>query len=203
MVDRFSQETQTPQRFGTNFWILFHILHFRCLHLNHVDHTQKCPMVQINTLSVNREMWNVFILGLKCSFVESIIVYSIFTSYSNLTYKHYQPIKIIIQIKCILLLSLSTTKRKEKTKTNVEHVTLVSNTIGCEKRPEKWAVVWDYITDSFSWSGDRRWPDFLHQDIKVHLPVSRRYKTLYLKMLIPIPEDIINSHVKNRTTEKE
>lgn len=42
------------------YLILFHILHFRCLLLNHIYHKQKCPMIQINTLLVNRETWNVF-----------------------------------------------------------------------------------------------------------------------------------------------
>lgn len=43
----------------------------------------------------------------------------------------------------------------------------------------------------------------LHQNIKELISISRIYKTVDLKMLILIPEDIINSQVKNIATEKE
>lgn len=64
-------------------------------------------------------------------------------------------------------------------------------------------AVEDYITVSFLNQVIRADPmtRFLHQDIKELLPISRIYKTVYLKMLISIPED--NSHVENTTTEKE
>lgn len=92
----YSKKTKNEQElesFGTNLRFLFHILHFRCLHLNHIYHKQKkCPMVQINTLSVNSEC-GMFLYFVFICRIHICIQYTYF--FFKGTYKQYQQMKII------------------------------------------------------------------------------------------------------------
>lgn len=91
-LDHGTKREREMAHFGTNLRFLFHLLHFRCLHLESHQSQQKCPMVKINTLSVNRETWNVF-YNWTFVFICRIHICIYYIYFVKATYKQYHQMK--------------------------------------------------------------------------------------------------------------
>lgn len=76
-------------KFWNKNWILFHVLHFRCLHLGHTYHKQKCRSG--TTKYTSSEQRNV-----ECFYTYQTFVFicRIHIVYRIVTYKQYHQLKI-------------------------------------------------------------------------------------------------------------